>query len=893
MKTMSFLTVLLFLHWLGYAQTIVKGNITDSSGTALYPATVSIFRLPDSVMIRGVASDKNGFSVQVPSAGDYLLRVSFVGYREEIVAVHISKEHVFQAGTIRLAKSEGGLVEVVVRAAIPPAIVKRDTMVYNAGAYKTRPNATVEDLLRRLPGVEVDADGNITMQGQKVEKIYIDGKEFFLNDPRIASQNLSADMVQSIEAFDAASDKAKFTGIRDPKANKALNLKLKKNKKKGLYGKLYTGYGTEGSYSAGATANRFQGDRWLFGNINGNNINNLFTGSDHTAISFSPGRQTGSALSLNYRDNWGTKINGVINYIGNENRSTQIQSSRRQTFFGDSTQVQNNSGSSSALSRNHNLDGRITWNIDSLNSIVYTPSFALQHSMNGQADTLSTLTQKNGTSYLSNAGNAGNTSDGNGYTLNNSVAWQRRFQKKGRYFYGSFTEGHGNQDIGASLHSLLALYDSSGAPFRHTSVDQQSKQHTGTDTYNLGVAYTEPISKNHILDFGYTLNASRNSSDKNSFDFDSLTGAYDLPDTLTTNHFINTNTVHRADIGFNSIGQALNYQLGIAAQYSSLQNLDKSSDSGGFRQHFVNWFPRVSLFYDLSKGKNLTLRYNGNSTNPTTDQLQPLPDLSNPLLVKLGNPLLKQQFDHVVNIGYNSFNSTGFSNLLVQVNADYAENKIVPSNITLASGVQQVQYINVNGAYDAGSDISYGFPLSHSRHGNAKFNTVIQYTRDISFVNGVENTRKAFTGGENVNINYNYKEKLFVEAHAGINYTLSSYSIQQGGNTALLTQYYGVDFSYALPLHFNLSGNYILQVTGSQGSLPGKQTGVLNAVFYKNILNQNAGEIRLSGFDLLNTAGSFSQSTGADFIATQSTNMLGRVFLLSFIYRFHQFSKPA
>lgn len=876
----------------GYAQTVVKGNITDSAGHPLYPATLSVYRLPDSALLKQAVSDRNGFAISLP-AGDFSIVTSFVGYKTARTHIHVSgNDPVLSLGTVRLATSDGNLEEVVVQAAVPSVIVKGDTVVYNAGAYKTPPNATVEDLLKRLPGAEVDGDGNIWVQGKKVNKLYIDGKEFFLGDPKIATRNLSADMIGSIEAFDATSDQSRFTGIKEPNGSKAINLRLKEDRKNALFGKAYAGYGENGSYSAGGTATLLRGDRMFFVGHNSNNINNLFMGNGDKGIQTAPpGRQTSNYQALNYRDNWNKHINGAINYSGTETHTAQLQSSSRQTFLSDSMLIQNSRANSSARSNDQRLNAKINFAIDTFNSIIYTHSFDLQHTGSSENDSSAISVQKHMDGYKINTGATKNASDGNVYTLINTLAWEHRFAKKRKLFYGSFTEGHSTTDQRSSLSSRVNYFDSSGAALPHTLIDQRARQYTSVNNYDLNLAYTEPLTKNHILDFNYAFTTNKTGSSKNSFDLDSLTGEYNNPDTLTTDHFNTTNFYHEASVGLNGKGHSLNYRLGIAARFSGLENINFTKGAR-LGQHFFNLFPKALLSYSTSKA-TITGIYKANSTSPTVDQLRPLPDLTNPFLVKVGNPSLKQQFDHSLAISYSYFNKVNFSSLGLMAEADYIVNKISPSDITLSSGIQQVQYINVSGAWNANLSGIYSLPISHNRHGKVQLSVNLQCARDISMVNGMENIRNGFTGTGNLNYYYNLGESLFIMGLAKLAYTATSYSISGNQGIRQLNQEYGINCVYALPWQFHICVDYSLRVTGSQGSLPGKQISVTNATLYKNLFTSHAGEIRLAIFDAFNSASSFAETNGANFIATSATNTLGRTLLLSFIYHFrHSYKSP-
>ncbi|HEY4060601.1 MAG TPA: outer membrane beta-barrel protein [Puia sp.] len=892
------------------AQTPVpflQGTVQDSlSRQPLEDATVSLLHMPDARVLQRVRSRKSGFIFRALAPGDYLLTVSYLGYLTDSMTITLGKtDSTGRRVRILLGQSSKDLMEVVVHATIPPAIVKNDTIAFNAGAFPTRPNATVEDLLRKLPGIDVDKNGNVTMQGQKVDKIYLDGKEFFLNDPRTATQNLPADIVDQIEAFDSQTEQARLTGIKETTGTKTLNIKLKKNRKKGYFGKVYAGTGTGGaaasgngasgsghtdltsSYSAGGTATSL-GSQWLFGTGNINNMNNQFTGADNKNGPGGGGLQTLNNAQINYRTNKDSKLTVTLNAGLNGSHTTLSQTTQRNTLLTDSSLLENRFSQSTSTSHSYHGNAFLEYNIDSFSLVNLRSTWSPQTSSGDEQDTVGITTQKTGASYLSNLGHTDNSNHSNGYTINNALNFRRRWRRPGRTLLASFTQSYTRQDQPSRLYSLVNSYDSTGGFLQHTLTDQSSGQISTGNSYGASLAYTEPLSPGHVLDFSYHLNRSANHSDRIAFDFDSLTGRYDIPDTLTTNHFINYTTVQRLSTGYNATEGKYRYQLGLSLQLSDLDDRNLTAATS-ISQHQVNWYPRASLLYTPQKGKSINLTYTASTTSPTIQQLQPLPDLTNPFLVRIGNPDLLQQLTHNLNASYTSFNPHNFRNIQVALQGDYAEHTITPSTTVLSGGIQQIQYVNVDGVYHLSSHITYGFPLGDQKKGNSSINVHLRYGRDISLVNGIRDVTSGIGWGSGLKLNYHPAEKLFVEGTANVDYTSSLYSIYPTQNTMTWLQNYGVDASYELPGALTIASNYNLQITGSQGSLPAREVALWNASIYKDILRNRSGQIRLSAFGLLNTASNYSQTIGLNYVESRQVNMPGRIFLLSFIYRFHHF----
>jgi hypothetical protein len=868
--------------------TAIQGKVIDSiSGELLEDATVRLLKLPDHLLT--TVRSKKSYSFAGLTKGGYLLISSFKGYSDDSFhfSVVIRDSPAFKHDVLMRPGSED-LLEVVVHGFIPPVVVKNDTITYNAIAYPSPQYSTVQDLLRKLPGIQVDMDGNVTMNGQKIDKITIDGNDFLFDGSRTAYQNLSADIVAQVEIFDTQSERARLTGIKENTHYKTLNIKLKKNRKRGNFGKAYAGVGTNNVYSVGGTLTRLAGPQILIASGNSNDINNQFTGTE-IRNSQDAGHQLTNNLQFNYRNQWSRGIAATIISSYYDNNNSINQQLGQQTALTDS--AINQYSSSTVVSRNKGYNGNLylEYAIDSLTQLNLRSDFNSHQSNNQSSDTVSVNTQKPGNKYLSSLGRTDNESTSSGTTFKYGFDFRRILQKKGRLIYFGFYQFSFIQDQPARLYSLIRSLDSAGNILSSQIQNQKSAQTIRNNSDNFSVSYSEPIGKRHVLDFNYSLNQSSGHSDKESFDYNSQAGKFDHLDTLTTNNFLNHTTDQRFSAGYNTTEGKYRFQIGLAGQVSRLSSINLITDSV-FRQRSLNWFPRASLVWELEKRKNITLDYSGSNSIPSIDQLRPIPDLTNPYLIKIGNPVLKQQFTHNLSIFYNRFNFSGTQNWQLNLNGDYSQNQIISSSTVLAGGVQELQYVNINGAFHLSSNLAYGFSAGGRKIDNASLSLQGQYGHDISIINGQQNIATNTAVGGTVNMNFRIKDSLFIDLLVNINQTLSVSSLTGLSSIQTLNENYTIDVNYRLPWSILVASYYNLQITGSQGNLPAHIVSLWNVSVHKSTL-RNRGEIRLSAFDLLNKSSSFSQSIGVNYVQTRKTNLPGRLLLFCFIWRFKNFGE--
>jgi hypothetical protein len=908
MKKLSFFLILFISFFFAQAQKnngIVRGTLKDSaSSQGLHDATVSIINAKDSSLISFTLSSNSGyFEIKNVATGNYFLLVSYQGFRTLRKPFTVKESGpIADLGVVAMAQDYKLLGEVIVKDEVPIKI-KGDTIAYNANSFKVlKPNATAEDLLKKLPGVQVEKDGTIKAQGENVQKVYVDGKEFFGNDPKLATKNLTADMIDQVEVYDDMSEQAKFSGIDDGSRSKAMNLKLKKDKKKGLFGRASAGYGTDDRYETGISANYFKGATKFSVVARSNNSNNLgFTVNDQIGI-FGGGNflrgggagNTGNGSGLtksntagvNYSDVWGKKFELTSSYFYNNVRNTNNSSSYRQTFFPDSTVNRSQQSFSRNNYINHRVNMRFIYTIDSVSTLIYTPSINFQKSESNRDDSTENFAADNTNMFKVNDSRSVRNNTGNGLNWTNNLTYRRKLAKTGRTFSLSLSNTYNNSDRDGITDSRIGRFNN-GIKTSDSAINQISNLDNATRNYGVGFSYTEPLARDKILEFNYNYNKNRNESDRDVFDMDSTTGKYDLKNLQQTNLFENLNESSRLGTNFRVVKKKYNYQLGVAAQRTLLQsnNLSKKSI---IEQSSTNLFPTASFNYRFARSKNFRFDYRGRTNQPGVTQLQPIRDVSNPLYQTEGNPFLKQEYSNNFSVNYNFFDMVKFRNFFFRVSFSNTYNKIVNSLTQISKGVQLSRPVNADGAYNVTGNFNIGFPINKMKGGNFNTSTTVGYLRDVSLAENVKNFTNSFNLGEYLRLSYNYKEKLDVSISASINYNSARYTLNQNNNNAYYTYAYSADISYSFPKEFVLSTDADYTTQSGLTSGFNQQYFLWNASFGKQLLKNKRGELKFSVFDILKQNRSITRNFTDNYVEDVQNTVLQRFFMLTFTYNLNR-----
>ena len=911
------LTTLFFGQLFSQKAGTVKGVAFDTSAKQpVGSVTITLMQKKDSSLVSFTMADNNGrFELTGIANGEYRLLISHVNYYNTNKYFAIDDDHKnLDLGNIVMNDLAKVLSEVVVISEAPPVTLVGDTVQYNAGSFKIQPNANVEDLLKKLPGVKVEKDGTVNAQGEKVKKVLVDGKEFFGNDPKIATKNLPADAVDKVQVYDRLSDQAQLTGFDDGNSEKTINLKLKKDKKKGMFGKINAGGGDNGRYQGRFNVNSFKGARQMSVIGMGNNtnaegfsfmdvlnftgaLNQLKNGGGNINISISDddplsgllggnnsGINTTWGGGVNYNNIIGTKTDFQSNYFFsryNPNRQSHIQ---RQYFSPANLYTQN--AYSDNLNNNHRFNFSADYQIDSFHSIKISPSFSYQKTRNR---TLSDYTTFSEQGMKINEGTSDNLTNGEGYSVSTNILFRKKFHRKGRTFSLNLLTNLNNSDGDGRLQSITNFYDQAGSPVRHDSVNQKNSTEGDLKGYNARAVYTEPVFKRSLLEFSIGKSYSNNTSSKTTYEYNHSNGKFDLVNNSLTNDFENSYGNTSAGLRIRKQTKKYNYAAGVSWQRAELEgktiNGNKDSVIG---KRFTNLLPNARFQYYFSRFKNLSFNYSTFTNPPSISQLQPLADNTNQLYVKLGNPNLKQEYTHAFRFNASLVNPYKNRNFFVFLTVQQTQNKIVNYDKINSLGIDSVMPVNVNGVYTMNGNISWGFPVRFLK-GSINISSGINYYKskqlNSNATNAIEtNNIHTVTLGPDVRLDMNPTEKINLSLSAGLNYSRSKYSLQATRNSKYFNQDYSADIGWQLPKGFFFATEFNYSINSQHAAGFNAKVPLWNASISKQVLHYNRGELKLSVKDLLDQNIGISRSTNQNYIEDSRVNSLRRFFLVSFTY---------
>lgn len=908
------------------AQTnTITGRVAESAaGKGLAYATVSLVKAVDSILVGFTIADSSGrFRLSGIPGGNYLLSVSYAGYAPVWKPVpSLAASGVHTMGEIVLTPV-GRLRDVNVVGRRPPVEINNDTLEFNSENFRTQPNAVVEELLRKMPGVTIESDGTVKVNGQTVKRVLVNGKEFFTGDVKMATKNLNADAVDKVQVFDRKSDQAGFTGVDDGNSEKTINLKLKKDHNNALFGKVTAGAGIgvpdagkagaamEGRYDAQANINRFRGEEQLSFLAMGNNTNRQgfslmdvlnFTGDlsrgmrnggggIHIQVS-DPNNNNGLPVTgmgqnqqgvastiaggLNYNNTWdGGRTNLNTNYTMSHIRLLTDKESAVQNLFPGNVYTTWDTAHTVHSVTQERWNIILDQQLDSALSFRLTPSLTWQHTdKNERSSYLSSLADG---SLLNNGYNDVRSQPG-AFNFATDALIRKKLAKKGRTVSVDWNMAYNHS---TSSGSQLAdnLFYTRGA-VTDSVVNQFSTRNAITRSFGGNITYTEPIGRRSLLAVSGFFNSNSGRSDKQTFDADPVTGKHDRMDSLLSNDFNSDYRYSGGGLSFRSNQRKLNITAGATVQAATLSAMDNSMT---IRQSFTDVLPNAILQYAFTQAKNLRLDYSTYTTQPSVVQLQPVADLSDPLNIRTGNPGLKRTYSHRVSLSFIAASPGRRTDFLSMLSYSESANAIVESDSVNPAGAKVITPVNADGVRNLLADINCGFPL-RKLSSRIQAGSFFSYAQNISFLNGARNRISSTTIGPNLSFMFNRDDKIDVEVTASVSLNIGSYSLQPALNTHYMRQNYGVNTTWYLPLRFSLHNefNYIFNT----GRANGYNTSVplWNASLAKNCLKNDRGEIKFGVMDLLDRNMGNTRSINQGNIVDEQYNVLQRYFLLSFTY---------
>lgn len=913
----------MFFGWMATAAAqsmSVSGMVQDAkTKEPLIGVNVVLYAPKDTVVLHSTTTDLDGaYWLSAVDTGAYTVEYSYISYKTLRRNITVSDSLIL--APVSLEEESKLLKEVVIEDKQIRVQQLGDTSQFNAGAFKTNKDASTEELLVKMPGITSE-NGTMKVNGEEVKKILVDGKPYFGDDTRTAVQNLPAELIDKIQVFDRMSDQAAFTGFDDGNSEKTINIVTKSGVSDSKIGKFYAGYGgPDNRYNAGITFNAIKNDRrisllGMSNNINQQNFNiqdlvgamgsgggnrggmggggrGGMRGMNNYMVGQQNGIATTTALGLNYTDVLGKKKK--VTFTGsyffnsslNDNLSTTI---RNYISAADSGLVYNENKSVESKNFNNRANFRIEYRIDSMNTLIFTPSLTTQH--NNTTSLFDALTSRNNESTLSRT-NTEQRIKQLGINFSNDILWQHKLKKQGRTISTNLTTSYNTRKSDGRLYTLNDF--AADTLMVTDTIDQQSHLRTKSYTLSGSIVYTEPIRKTGQLSFTYTPSFTRSNSEKNTDNFDILTNEYTLQDTVLTNRFTNTYMTHRLGIAYRYNNKKLSWSVGLNGQDALLRSEQLFPDSVQARKNFLSLLPTAELNYKFSKTSNLRVFYRTSNNPPSISQLQNVVDNSNSLILTSGNPELKQNFTQTIGLRFGRSNPDKATNVFVFANATNTMNYIanattlftrdtIIQDIRLNAGAQYIRPVNLNGYWNARTFITYGFPLSKLKS-NMNVNAGFTYLRTPTLINDTRNSANSYTFNTGLTLSSNISTKIDFTISYNGSFNLVRNTLQQQNNTNYYNHIASARFNYQFWKGFVFNTSVMNNVNAGGSASFNTSFWLLNASLAYKFLKDESLEVKFSANDILNQNRNISRSVTEIAIEDVRSNALTRYFMGTITY---------
>ena len=916
---------------------LVKGTIKNSNTKrGVAQSTVSLQRLKDSIDILNTVSDTSGnFEFRGLVNDTFMLKVTALNYvtLTKQVVVH-NADNIL--GYIELQRVSQVLKGVTVTTNVSPVTQKADTLQLNANQFKVNPDATIEDLAKKMPGITIE-NGVVKAQGENVQRVTIDGRELFGEDATAALRNLPAEIVDKIQIFDRLSDQAQFTGVDDGNTTKGLNIVTKANMRNGQFGRVYAGLGSDGRYTAGGNSTLLKDNRKIsfvgnFNNINQQNFSaqdllgvtstggsggrggnarggggrggggGNFGGGGNTS-NFLVGQQNGinktNAAGINYTDNWGKKMIVTGSYFYNNTINNTNEFVNRQYFLKGIPSYNQNTLSGSN-NTNHRINLRFEYRIDSANQLIITPSASIQQNSSERSVETSfinatTMALKSRTKNLT-------SSDRSGNNLNNSILFRHSFKKKGRSFSINLNTSS-NTRTGEVYTNLFDTTFTSSTYHDSTSRRFTDQSNNG---YNLSanLIYTEPVSKNTQLQFSYNPGYSSSKADQEAYQYELNSNKYSVFDPLLSSKFNNTTTTQNAGLTYR-YGTRDN-QLNFGANY---QRSDLNSDRDYPRpikvdQSFNNILPNAMLRLKINDKSNIRIMYRMSTNLPSVTQLQDVFDFTNLPFVTAGNPQLKQQQSQIISSRY-TFTDTKkgmllSGNIFLQTASDYITNatfvpfrdSVLSNTLVLKSGQQLTKPINLDGYTSIRSFVNFAIPVKFIKS-NLNMNGGVSFNKLPGVINNQNNVSKNFTYSLGAVVASNVSQYVDFTLSYSANFNKVTNEIQPQLDNNYFSGIGSVQFNLLSKKGWFFQNDLNNQVYNGLTAGYNQSYFLWNMSAGKKFLKSKKGELKLSVFDLLKQNRSINRDVTETYIEDVQNQVLQQYFMLTFSYNLRNFGTVA
>lgn len=949
-----------------------RGQVTivlsdSSNDEAVGFATVSLTRVGEEKPYKYALSDSKGKAViDRVQRGKYVLKAELLGYKNFTKEIEVSGN--LDLGTVKMDLDKEMLDAASVSAIGNPILVKKDTIEYNASSYRTTENDMLEDLLKKLPGVEVSEDGSVTANGERITKITIDGKTFFLDDPQLATKNLPAKMVEKVKVVKKKSEQAEFTGIDDGNEETVIDLVVNRDMMNGIFGNVSGGVGhdlpeaplkfSDGDlrYQSGGFIGRFSDKSQISLIMNGNNTNNRgfndisggmmrgMMGGGGMGRGGRGGRGGGFGGGSGITRSWMGGLNGALdlfdddmqlggNYVYNTSNSTVEEQSVRENYLEDGSVLTYNNGLTKpgfniSGSDGHRFGMRLEHKFSENTSILFQPQVNFGTGDYRQFSDFNTYRRQGSDSHMTNNGFNSNFGSNKNWQTNGSLLFRQRLGLPGRTVSLMTNYSLGNNNLDGYNQSLTETFGKDGVSTGKDIVNQRFDQLSRNSSFSSRLVYTEPLGAGFYAEANYSYSWSQNRSEKTTYNSGSNDGfgmenqpyvrAGETPDATYSNSILNRYQTHQAGTNLQFQNENLRAQIGVSVIPTITHN---ETDGKTYDSKVVNWAPSAMLRYEMNDNSNIRVTYNGRSSQPSTSQLMPVPDNSNPLNISLGNPYLHPYFNHNLRTEFRMTNRQTFFTINAEVGGGFVQDPIVSSIWYDSKSAQYSLPVNGPASKNGNARLTISAPFGQSNFSissttNSNFSQASSYVGKSAFDmssydsdgDGIFDDYDSFHQdypdlgqsnlfSENKTRNLSFNERLrltyrndFVNIELGGSTRMSKswYTLASSTNLTTWTNQINGEMTWTLPsnLEFQASANY----NWYRGyTTPQEAEIILNAELNKGLF-KNQFTLSLRAYDILNQAKNLLVTDASNYHQEVRNNTLGRYVIVSLTYRFGTFS---
>lgn len=885
----------------------VRGKVLDSvSKIPMEAATVYLETIQDSVLITfGITNQKGEFLLE-GNAGQKRANLffSYAGYKN--VKIPIALESNIQLGDTYLSPQTQMLTEVEVTAARVPITIKKDTLEFNADSFTTRPDATVEDVLKKLPGVEVDSDGKITVNGKEVNQVLVNGQVFFSTDPKVATKSLPKEIINKIQITDTKSKTQEYTGEDGDGETKTINLTIKEDKNKGYLGRASLGIGTDERYQTNGLLNYFSNKKRISLIASSNNINNSgfsfdeiydmvgnngsvsFNGNGgFTVGGFSSGFGQGITTSSSFGVSYANEIDKVYeangNYFLTLSDNFNDERTLRENILPDASFFTDTQSSFLGNTVGHKGSAQLEYDLTESFRISFRPSINVTDT--DSKDIRNTIST-NDADELINSNETQTSSKRGRRNFSNELELIKKIDTIGSYLRLSFENQNSSTTTDENFQSERLVFGNNPS---ESLLDQETTVENNNDFYQLEFKYRQALNSSLSIETGYRLETRKENNNRAVFDFDEAANAYSDFNEALSSDFEFKNTANIPNIGLRYDDEKFRVRFSADYRDTKLENQD-FLQTASFSKKYSNLLFNANVNYTLGRNKRLRVNYRGNFDAPNINQLQPIPNVSNPLNIVIGNPDLDPTISHRIRLNYNNYDWRSRSGLYVYMGINFDENRVANVTTTDEDFLRTTNFTNVNGNYDGYAGMGYSKQIKKDSLFTLKwnFNPSINFARNIGFTNGERLESNTVSLNPRVGVTYNYKEKIEIEPSYTLGYTDTKYSLDNINDLSFIRHEVSFRTTMYWPKNVIWGNDIVYNYNGNVGPGFDKDAVFWNMSLGYQFLNKQMN-FKVLAYDLLSQNINTRRTTGQDFIQDFQGTVLQRYFMFSLSYKFDQF----